>query len=212
MEQVEALETAILKRAERLAGEYRERAEHSRDNILAEARLRLQRREERETLQAKSRADLAFRRRVQGHELKLRKEMDHLRWNLVQSVRNQLHDRLRELTRDEGRYFPLLQSLMRHAAEAFEQRRLTASVNARDLGRLQPVWQTFVAEATDKQITLSNTAIDSIGGIIISSEDGRSRINNSFEGREERLAERLDEAIQERLFPATVQNNSGGLP
>ena len=53
MDQVEELEQAILAQANRLASEYRERAERSRDNILREAGERLHLREEREVLLAK---------------------------------------------------------------------------------------------------------------------------------------------------------------
>ncbi|MCB1831331.1 MAG: ATPase, partial [Gammaproteobacteria bacterium] len=87
MDQVEELEQAILAQANRLASEYRERAERSRDNILREAGERLHLREEREVLLAKAKAERAYRRRVQANELQLRKEMDHLRWNLVEEVR-----------------------------------------------------------------------------------------------------------------------------
>ena len=41
MDQVKELETAILERAHRLASEYRQRAERSRDNILRDAHERL---------------------------------------------------------------------------------------------------------------------------------------------------------------------------
>lgn len=212
MEQVQELETAILQRARRLAVEYRERAERSRDNILQEAHKRLHLREEREVLLAKSKAERTFRRQVQANELKLQKEMDHLRWNLVASVRSQLGDRLRQLVQEEERYLPLLQALLVTAAGQFEQPCLQASVNSRDLGRLQPRWPEFAAAVENREVVLSSTPIDIVGGIIVSNEAGDIRIDNSFEGREERLAGRINQVILEHLFPAaTVQNNLGGM-
>ncbi|MCW8907389.1 MAG: V-type ATP synthase subunit E family protein [Sedimenticola sp.] len=212
MEQVQELESAILQRANRLAVEYRERAERSRDNILQEAHKRLHLREEREVLLAKSKAERTFRRQVQANELKLQKEMDHLRWNLVTTVRNQLGDRLRQLADDEARYLPLLKSLLISAAGQFTETRLLASVNARDLGRLQPGWPEFAAAVENREVILSNTPIETAGGIVVSNEAGDIRINNSFEGREERLVERINQIILERLFPATsLQNNLGGM-
>lgn len=213
MEQVHELESAILKRANRLAVEYRERAGRSRDNILQEAHTRLHLREEREVLLAKSKAERTFRRQVQAHELKLQKEMDHLRWNLVMSVKNQLRDRIRILVADEKTYLPLLQSLMISAARDFERRKLVASFNSRDLSLVQPIWKEFTQPAmADKEVTLNATPINCIGGVILSSEDGRIRFDNSFEGREERLADRLNQLILERLFPAgTLQDNLGSM-
>ncbi|WP_428609667.1 V-type ATP synthase subunit E [Sedimenticola sp.] len=209
MEQVQELESAILQRANRLAVEYRERAGHSRDNILQEAHKRLHLREEREVLLAKSKAERTFRRQVQANELKLQKEMDHLRWNLVLTVKQQLREQILELVEDEKRYLPLLQSLMTHAAQALERQQLVAHFNARDLQRVRSKWETFVqATATDKQITLDPNPIHRIGGIILSSEDGLIRFDNSFEGREERLTDRLHQVILERLFPAATLHDN----
>ena len=57
MDRVEELEAAILARAHRLASEYREGAEQSRDNILRNASQQLHLREEREVLLAKAQAE-----------------------------------------------------------------------------------------------------------------------------------------------------------
>ncbi|TVO70043.1 V-type ATP synthase subunit E [Sedimenticola selenatireducens] len=209
MEQVMELETAILNRANRLAVEYRERAERSRDNIQQEAHKRLHLREEREVLLAKSKAERTFRRQVQANELKLQKEMDHLRWNLVISVKQQLRDRVVALAADEATYLPLLKQLIAAAAHSFERNELTASFNNRDHDRLKPIWDSFYQELVpDKTISLSSSIVNTIGGVIISSNDGLIRLNNTFEGREERLENRLHQIILERLFPAgTVQDN-----
>jgi len=102
MDQVKALEAAILKRADHLAAEYRQRAERSRDNILRDAHERLRLREDREVLLSKAQADRTYRRMVQANELKLHKEMDHLRWNLVEGVRERLGDLMQSLTNDEA--------------------------------------------------------------------------------------------------------------
>jgi len=187
MEQVTELETAILNRANRLAVEYRERAERSRDNIQQEAHKRLHLREEREVLLAKSKAERTFRRQVQANELKLQKEMDHLRWNLVISVKQQLQERVATLVEDEATYLSLL----------------------KDHSKLKPIWDSFYQDLVpSKTITLSAATINTKGGVTISSDDGLIRLDNTFEGREERLEHRLHHVILERLFPAgTVQNN-----
>jgi len=209
MEQVTELETAILNRANRLAVEYRERAERSRDNIQQEAHKRLHLREEREVLLAKSKAERTFRRQVQANELKLQKEMDHLRWNLVISVKQQLQERVATLVEDEATYLSLLKQLIAAAAHRFEQDELTASFNSRDHSKLKPIWDSFYQDLVpSKTITLSAATINTKGGVTISSDDGLIRLDNTFEGREERLEHRLHHVILERLFPAgTVQNN-----
>lgn len=203
MDKISELESAILAQANRLAGEYRERAEQSRENILREARERLHLREEREVLLAKARAERAYRRMVQSNELQLQREMDHLRWNLVEGVRERMAERMRRfMQREPEPYRALLQALLTKGVEAIERERLTAMVNQQDLKWLQPTWQSFSAPLTsDRQIELSATPIDTLGGILVLSEDNRIRVDNTFEGRMERLQSSLQQVIIERLLP-----------
>jgi V/A-type H+-transporting ATPase subunit E len=207
MDQVKALEAAILERAHRLASEYRQRAERSRDNILRDAHQRLRLREEREVLISKAQADRTYRRIVQANELKLQKEMDHLRWNLVEGVRERLGDLMQSLSNDEARYLPLMSALLGRGAGEIERQELTAEVNARDQERLRPVWEQFSRKAApDKQIVLSSSPINTLGGVLVRSNDNRIRVDNTFEGRMERLRGSLQQTIIERLLPGGIEN------
>ena len=203
MDQVEELEQAILAQANRLASEYRERAERSRDNILREAGERLHLREEREVLLAKAKAERAYRRRVQANELQLRKEMDHLRWNLVEEVRGRLAERMQAMVQErQEAYQTLLQRLLAKGVEAIERDALVAEVSKRELTWLQPIWQEFSKAVTaGKRVELAALPIETLGGIRIRSEDNRIRVDNTFEGRLERLGRRLHQIIIERLLP-----------
>lgn len=202
MDQVNDLESAILARANRLAEEYRERAKRSRDNILREAHERLHLREQREVLVAQARAERAYRRRVQASEIRLRKEMDYLRWSLVEGVREQLVDRIRAFVADEARYLPVLKSFIGAAAAIIESDRLVAEMNAEDIRRLQTGWEAFVVDvAGGKTIELSASPLETLGGVLVRTGDNRIRFDNTFEGRMEQLGTRLHQVIIERLFP-----------
>jgi V/A-type H+-transporting ATPase subunit E len=208
MDQVTELESAILARADRLAAEYRERAQRSCDNILREAHEHLRLREEREVLLAKARAERAYRRKVQANELKLHEEMDHLRWNLVEGVRERLSDRIADLVSNKEDYLPLLTSLLARGADEIEREELIAEVSASDLEWLQPRWAQMTQEAAPtKRIKLSGTPIETLGGVLIRSTDNRIRLDNTFEGRMERLSNRLHQIIIERLLPGGIENN-----
>jgi len=210
MNRVEELESAILKRADRLAGEYRERAERSRTRILKEAAEHLRLHEEREVLIAKSQSDRTFRRKVQSSELRLHAHMDHLRWNLVRGVEHRLEERMRAFAEREDEYLKVLQAYLSQGAQAIERDDLVAELNRHDHQRLAGRWEAFVAEAApDKRIELAAEPIDSLGGVLIRSRDGRIRLDNTFEGRRERLRSQLHQIIVERLIPATV--DSGGM-
>jgi V/A-type H+/Na+-transporting ATPase subunit E len=203
--EVEALEAALLNRAQRLAEEYRIRARHSRDRIIEEANERLRLREEREVLAAKALAERVYRRRVQASELKLQGELDRLRWQLVQSVVKELRQRLIALAENESQYLSVLQQWLGAAAAAIEREELIAEVNERDLQRLAEKWPSFAAAAAaDKHITLSPEPLACSGGVKLVSNDRRIRIDNTFEGRLDRLAEEIHQTIIERLFAQPV--------
>lgn len=209
MNQVEELESAILGRAERLAGEYMKRAGRSRDRILREAADQLHLREEREVLIAKSSAERSYRRKVQSSELKLHAHMDHLRWNLVRGVEQRLEERMQAYLEDEPAYIQMLQGFLAQGVRLIESDELVAEVNAKDHQRLAPRWAEITQILGDKSVRLAEEPIDTVGGVLIRTEDGRIRLNNTFEGRRERRRPLLHQIIVERLIPATV--DSGGI-
>ena len=202
MNQVEALEQAILDRARMMADECAHRAQAGRKNILREASDRLHLREEKETLLAKSQADRAYLRQVQADELKLRSKMDHMRWNLVQVVIDRLPERMRALREEKTKYHDLLLALLKQAAAQIENKTLEVSLNEEDLRRLKPRWAELTDNlATGKSIELSDKCIDTIGGCLVTTPDKRIQIDHTFEGRLVRLERRIHQALVERLLP-----------
>lgn len=202
MNQVEALEKAILERAQMMADECAHRAQAGRKNILREASERLHLKEEKETLLAKSLADRVYLRKVQADELKLRSKMDHMRWNLVQVVIDRLPDQMRALCEDEPRYLALLKAFLTQAAGQIEQEKLEVSVNANDLQRLKPQWQALTGELVKgTQFILSDKPIHTVGGCLVTSPDRRVQIDHTFEGRLARLERKIHQALVERLLP-----------
>jgi V/A-type H+-transporting ATPase subunit E len=84
---------------------------------------------------------------------------------------------------------------------------LVAEVNRRDRQRLAPRWKELTSEsAPDKHIELADEPIETLGGILIRSRDGRIRLDNTFEGRRERLRPQLHQIIVERLIPAAMDS------
>ncbi len=202
MDQVTELESAILQRAERLAEEYRKQAVRSRDTILRETAEKLHLREQREVLLAKSKGERAYRRKVQANELKLHAEMDHLRWNLVEGVRSELDERIRAFVADDDAYLELLKALIREGAREVEKEHLMVGLNGRDHERLAASWGEFSAGiADDKTLELDPEPVESVGGAVVRDPPNRIRLDNTFEGRLERLESRLHQVIIERLLP-----------
>jgi len=200
--QVQELERAILARAERLAAEYRDRAQRSRDSILREAAERLRLREQREEAIAKGLGERTFRQQVQASELKMQSQVDRVRWNLVKDVERRLTERIEALQEDEAAYLALLQDLLAAAAGQIDGD-LVVTANAQDRKRLAGAWdQICAAAAPGRTVTLAETPIGALAGILVNNPDNTVRVDNTFEGRLERLRPRIQQVILERLLPA----------
>jgi V/A-type H+-transporting ATPase subunit E len=207
--QVQELEKAILARAERLAAEYRERAQRSRDSILREAAERLRLREQREESIAKALGERTFRQQVQANELKLQSELDRVRWNLVTGVERGLRERMEAFRKDETAYLETLKAYLAQAAQQIEARELVAELNHQDLLAVGPQWAEIArAAAPDKSIELSPTPIETLGGVLVRSTDNRIRVDNTFEGRHERLRQQIQQVILERLLPGGLETGN----
>lgn len=195
------LEAALLDRAERLADEYLARGRDGRDAILKEEQDRLHAREERIVDEAKANADRLYRRRVQAAELKNNGELDRERWQLIQSVMDELPARLADIAGDEAAYEQLLQALLEHAAASIDDNELIAQLNARDLAEFGKRWEALCKKASPRRhIALSPEPVDCSGGVRIASKDNRVCVDATIEGRMERFRDELTQTIAERLF------------
>ncbi len=203
--QIEELETALIARAKALADEHLANARRTRDQIITDANERQRLREEREILAAKAASERTFRQRQQAAEIKQQEEIDRLRWDLVQDVMKRLTAELERIGRDEKTYLPLLRKLLAQAAGVIEEKELVAELNARDHARLAGNWEAFCRDAGVKQrIALAPDPVAGLGGVRMRNADDTIRVDNSFDGRLERLQEALHQVVMERLFASTA--------
>lgn len=206
---IEDLENALIARAKALADEHLTNAKRARDQILADATERLRLREEREILAAKAAAERGYRQRVQASEIKLQEELDRVRWRLVREILDALPGELERVVADEKRYGALLRKLLAQAAQAIDDRELVAELNERDHERLAPQWEALVREAgVKKTVKLAPDPIACIGGVRVRNADDTIRVDNTFEGRLDRLHEPLYQLVTERLFAAATHRGA----
>jgi V/A-type H+-transporting ATPase subunit E len=209
MDQVQELEAAILSRAECLAAQFQDRANRGRDSILREAAERLRLREAREEASARAQAERTFRQRVQASELKMQSQLDLLRWNLVQDIERRLRERMQTFMQEEAVYTQWLMAIIVAAAGQIEHDALEVATNARDHQRLFARWDSVLERLPKGQTaTLAETPIDTLGGCLLLSADGRIRVDQTFEGRLERLRLRIQQVILERLLPGGLDTAS----
>jgi len=203
--QITQLEKAIYKRAQILADTHLHAARQQCDRILVETNRRLRQQEDREINIAKVAADQAYRRHVQASEIRMQAELDQLRWSLVQSVMNRLEAHLKMLTQQHDKYISLLKQYFKSAAQVLDSQALIVEVNADDYALLSKQWEAFVQEtAPDKKCELTVKTRNSIGGLLVRSQDNRVRVDNTFEGLILRLENELYQAITAQLFATTT--------
>ena len=198
---IAGLEAALLARAKQLAAEYVAHGEDGRKAVMREEQTRLDAREERATREAKAAAERLFRQHVQAAELRLTGDIDRLRWSLIEAILAELPARLSAVAGDPGSYEPLLSALLGSAAAQLDAPELVATLNARDSDRLRERWTEFSsAAAPGRRIALDPEPGQFTGGVRVASQDGRVRIDATFEGRIARFRNELSEAIAEHLF------------
>ena len=184
-EQAAALEKAIFDRARSLAEEHRQQAERIAEQIRRDAQEHRSRFEALAESRAASRAEREYRRLIQAAEIRLQAQLDRMRWGLVESVLHTMEERIQQLRDDPDAYPGLLRRLLSQASK-----------------RLEEQWEALtVVAAPDKILTLSKEPFPCNGGVLVENEEGRIRMNNTFEGRLERLRPALQRTIVKRLFP-----------
>lgn len=199
--QIGQLEHALIDQAESLAREQLRNAEAARDRIAAESAERIAGAEARERQVARAEAERLVRRRVQAAEVRLTADLDRLRWALTEAALSNVRLALVDLTRDRERYLNVLEGYVAAASGLLPPGDLVAEVNRADLDLLAPVWDELIARAAPgRRVELSGHGRDSQGGIRLRLADDRARLDQSFEARQERLAEALAEGVMARMF------------
>jgi V/A-type H+-transporting ATPase subunit E len=199
--QVTQLEQALIRQAESLAREQRERAESGRARILNEVSDKIRLAEEREVMAAKAEAERTVRRHAQAAETRLAAELDRLRWALTEATLSGVKMAFQELVDDDQRYLETLGRWLAAAVQALPDGNLVAEVRGSDQPRIAPVWADMVARvAPGRKVDLATHGEISEGGIRVRLADNRAQLDQTFEARQARLADDLARVAMERLF------------
>jgi vacuolar-type H+-ATPase subunit E/Vma4 len=199
--QVTQLEQALIRQAESLAREQRERAESGRTRILNEATEKIRLAEEREVMAAKVESEKRVRRQTQSAETRLAAELDRLRWALTEATLSGVRMSFQDLVGDDARYIEVLENWLAAAANDLPPGDLIAEVRPADQARLAQVWDALsVRAAPGRKVSLQTHGLISEGGIRVRLADNRAQLDQTFEARQARLADELARVAMERLF------------
>ncbi|MBU1664482.1 MAG: V-type ATP synthase subunit E [Gammaproteobacteria bacterium] len=199
--QVTQLEQALIRQAESLAREQRERAESGKARILNEVSDKIRLAEEREVMAAKVEAEKHVRRQTQAAETRLAAELDRLRWALTEATLSGVQLAFQELVDDDERYLEVLEQWLAAAAKDLPPGDLVAEARPADQPRLARDWARIIERAAPgRKVELSVHSQISEGGIRVRLADNRARLDQTFEARQSRLADDLARVAMERLF------------
>ena len=205
-ETVQALERSLRERAEKLAEECLAVAREKRSRIRQEHNERLRERERKEEQRACDEAERRRRRRVEAVRHEQHGALEQRRWQAIQEVVAEMRREFATIVDDESRYLEQMRQLLAAGAKALPDGPLILQVNARDRERLTANWDALVGEAMpDRRISLSDEAAECTGGVVVYTEDNRTRLDNTFEGRLERHAGSVARLIDEALFAAKAE-------
>lgn len=200
-QQLAALEEAILARARSLADEIGAKAARQRDELLRTANERINLMEQREILAAKANAERLFRRQVQASELQLQQRLEELRWHLVLEQEQQLGVRFRQFCNERDAYLAWLKQLLIQGLEHLPGAGVVVEVNEEDLHWLQPLWHDLQSALKDgERLQLATRPCRGSGGLLLTDAEGRTRLDNRFEGLLARQRETIVRTLQQHLF------------
>jgi V/A-type H+-transporting ATPase subunit E len=198
---VEDLEKALMQRANDLADEYLQRAKRSHDHYIEDENERLQLHEEKEIMSAKMLADCTYRSQVQSSELRVQKKLDQLRWQLIKNVLTQAKENITHIITNKEQYQQLLIEFIKHSISSINSKTLVVELNHSDYQNLHPQWHMLIKQIKCKNtIELSNQFHHMSGGVIVYNDKRTIRIDNTFEGRIERLSETIHQLVAEEFF------------
>lgn len=201
----EKLEGLLAAQAMALADQHLRKAQEASEQIRQELQARLRKLEEGEERRYQLEAEQLCRQLIQAARLRMAGEDDRLRWALVEGVLQEVRKRLEGLVQDTPRYHQVLQGYLAEAAQAMPEGELVAELNPRDLDALRPQWARIAAQAAPgRKVELAPLSDHASGGMRVRSADGRLRVDNTFEGRLERMQDEVLGMIMDKLF------NQGG--
>ncbi len=193
----------ILAVANEKSGSIISQAENETQRILEDARLTYGREASEIVRSAKTEAEAIRRRQVSEarHRVKLREQEEKNK--ILTDVLDEAKKRASQLAGDENLYVTYLTRLIVSGIGELDLESVTVHMNSNDLKRfgsgklLQEMSKQLRRPA---KVELGREPIDTAGGVVISSSDGKIRIDNTFEQRFEALESNLLIEAADLLF------------
>ena len=200
---LEKLVEEIISEGNTKADEIRRQAETEANAAIEAARTEAIR--EADSIIRDSRSDVeAARNRIASQE-RQKARIAHLaeKNKVVQDVLKDVQKRLLELVENERSYRPFLLKAIARGVEAIPSEELKVALCERDLKRFKSVGlldDALAATRTRKKVTVVDQPIETVGGAVVTSEDGKTRVDCTLEGRLKLMEPQILAEISRILF------------
>lgn len=141
---------------------------------------------------------------IGGVELESRKQLMMTREEILQQIYSDAEKKLKDITTDKKAYHEILVKLVIEAVQAIGGEEFTVLTNDSDLSDLKKIHKKLEADvqkATGLKVTLTleETPIATIGGVVVKTKDGTKIYHNTFEGRVKKAQAKLNIKLAKTL-------------
>jgi V/A-type H+-transporting ATPase subunit E len=169
-------------------------AESETQQALAQAKIRSVREAEDILNSGRAEAEAVRRRQISEIRQRLKLQEQFEKSKIVTEVLDQSKERMMDILRDEKRYLPYLTALTASGIREIGLDAVIVHLNSHDLNRVNAI--EFEREVTkllgrSVKIELSREPMQALGGVVVSSKDGKARIINTLDQRFEALEPKL---------------------
>ncbi len=200
---LEKLVDSIIEESRIKADEIRKQGHGECEQTLAKEKTEAVREADQISRQARAEAEAARNRLVSQAKQKARLEYLAAKNQLVRNVLNEVRGDLIRFVQNEHAYRGFLVKVIAQSIETIPSETVRVFLSDKDIRRFDPT--SLIREAcetvrTNKKVGPGDTAIDTLGGAVLTSEDGRIRADCTFEARLELMEPRLLTEISKTLF------------
>ena len=126
------------------------------------------------------------------HKLKIQEQVEKSK--ILNEVLEQARKRIMDVVKDEGKYTPYLADLIENGVREIGLETVVVHLNGTDLKRIDRVkMERDIGKKLDRTVKIewSKEPIETAGGAVISSTDGRTRIMSTLDQRLDALESKL---------------------
>ena len=169
-------------------------AEEKASAIIAEAERKAEEQIRQKVAQSLASIEQESRRKISEAKLEAKRTVLGAKEEVIRKAFDELVMKLKEIT-DKPDYAKVLEKLICEAGEALGGGKLIAKLNEKD-SNIKMNWEKIAKKIESKvgretEIQVTYGRVSDIGGVLVSTADGKFTFDNTFEGRIKRMEKKL---------------------